>query len=104
MGKLFQYGHDDTNDSRPDICADLILLRTRSASRADSACRDCRGHRGADILEGILSREPRRITDTELGDWLEYTPELDGLLDRLPFLRDRINRLPELPKRPRFRP
>jgi hypothetical protein len=58
----------------------------------------------ADILQGVLAREPRPITDAELGNWLEYTPELDSLLDRLPFLRDRINRLPELPKRPRFRP
>ncbi|RJP54530.1 MAG: hypothetical protein C4583_02675 [Anaerolineaceae bacterium] len=56
----------------------------------------------ADILDGILAREPRVITDGELLDWFEFTPELDGLLDRLPNLRDRLDNLPKLPRpRPR---
>ncbi len=57
----------------------------------------------ADIRDGILSREPRSITDVELLDWFEFTPELDGLLDRLPNLRDRIDNLPRLPRIPRPR-
>lgn len=56
----------------------------------------------ADIRDGVLSREPRDITDGELLDWFEFTPELDELGDRLPNLRDRINNLPRLPRpRPR---
>jgi hypothetical protein len=55
----------------------------------------------ADILDGILSREPRTITDTELNDWIEFTPEVANLLDNLPNLRDRIKSLPERPDRPR---
>jgi hypothetical protein len=51
----------------------------------------------ADIRAGIISREPRPITDAELLNWFEFTPELDGLLDRLPNLRDRINILPRRP-------
>ena len=51
----------------------------------------------ADIRAGILSREPRPITDAELQNWLDFTPELDGLLDHLPNLRDRINNLPKPP-------
>lgn len=52
----------------------------------------------ADILQGILSTKPRLITDAELLDWLEFTPELDGLLDFLPTLRDRIDILPDRPR------
>ena len=52
----------------------------------------------ADILLGILSTKPRLISDTELLDWLEFAPELDGLLDFLPSLRDRIDILPDRPR------
>jgi hypothetical protein len=59
----------------------------------------------ADIRDGILSREPRDITDGELLDWFEFTPELDGMRDRLPTLRDRLENLPRLPRpRPRRLP
>jgi hypothetical protein len=59
----------------------------------------------ADIRDGILSREPRDITDGELLDWFEFTPELDELRDRLPTLRDRLDNLPKLPRpRPRRLP
>ncbi len=56
----------------------------------------------ADIRDGALSDEPRDLTDGELLDWFEFTPELGELGDRLPNLRDRINNLPRLPRpRPR---
>ena len=56
----------------------------------------------ADIRDGILSREPRIISDGELLDWFDFTPELEDLRDRLPNLRDRLDNLPRLPRpRPR---
>jgi hypothetical protein len=47
----------------------------------------------ADLRDGILAREPRTITDSELLNWLDNAPEVEGLLDRLPFLLDRLNKL-----------
>lgn len=59
----------------------------------------------ADIRDGILVRVPRLITDGELLDWFEFTPELEDLRDRLTTLRDRLDDLPRLPRpRPRRLP
>ena len=59
----------------------------------------------ADIRDGVLSREPRPLTDFELQDWLDFTPELKNRPDMLHDLRDRIENLPPLPRpRPRPRP
>lgn len=51
----------------------------------------------ADILDGVLSKQPRLITDAELGGWLAFAPELLDRLDKLPNLRNRIDNLPPLP-------
>ncbi len=52
----------------------------------------------ADIRNGVLSKEPRSISDRELRDWLDNAPELQGMLDRLPSLRERLEKLPKLPR------
>ncbi len=54
----------------------------------------------ADIRNGILSHQPRPLTDAELLGWLEYAPELKDRPDLLPSLRQRINNLPGLPNPP----
>jgi hypothetical protein len=56
----------------------------------------------ADIRDGILSHEPRQITDLELLNWLDNVPEVETLLERLSSLRDRINNLLEEGKRRRL--
>lgn len=52
----------------------------------------------ADILNGILSRGPRDLTDAEIFEWLDYAPELKDFPDLLGRLRDRIDKLPKLPR------
>ena len=52
-----------------------------------------------DYVDGVLSPGPRDITDQELFDWLEYAPELNDFPDVLGLLRDRIDKLPKLPRR-----
>ena len=52
----------------------------------------------AEILNGILSRGPRDLTDAEIFEWLEYAPELKDFPELLGRLRDRIDKLPKLPR------
>lgn len=69
--------------------------------RNESDSLDLTAGQAADIRAGILSREPRQITDKELGDWFEFTPELEGLRDRLPdILNTRRDRIPTRQPRP----
>lgn len=74
-------------------------LEGHCSLRNESGTLDLVAGQAADILDGVLSREPRSITDAELFNWLEFTPELDGVLDQLPLLRDRLKILPEIPRR-----
>ena len=53
----------------------------------------------ADIIKGILSRGPRDLTDAEIFGWLENAPELNNFPDVLGRLKDRIDKLPKLPRR-----
>ncbi|MBV6397504.1 MAG: hypothetical protein HFACDABA_03118 [Anaerolineales bacterium] len=53
----------------------------------------------ADIIRGNLARGPRSLTDGELYGWLENAPELNDFPDLLGGLRERIDKLPKLPRR-----
>ncbi|MEW5940805.1 MAG: FecR family protein, partial [Chloroflexota bacterium] len=57
----------------------------------------------ADIRDGVLSNAPRALTDAELLDWLNFVPETDRVLDRLPRLRQLRDRIREIIP-PRRRP
>lgn len=48
----------------------------------------------ADIVNGVLGRGPRDLTDGELYGWLENAPELKEFPDLLGGLRERIDKLP----------
>lgn len=96
-GSMLGVSYDPQIGSMTATC-----LEGHCSLRNDEGIVELIAGQAADIRDGILSREPRPITDMELGDWFEFTPELDGLLDRLPNLRDRIDNLPRLPRsRPR---
>jgi hypothetical protein len=51
----------------------------------------------ADIRDGIISREPRSLTETELRNWGEFTPELKDRPDIFPTLPSLLDNLPDLP-------
>jgi len=68
--------------------------------RNDSGSIDLTAGQAADIRDGILSREPRAITDTEISDWFEFAPELNEMRDRLPDVFRVRDRLPTRAPRP----
>jgi hypothetical protein len=95
-GSMMGVSYDPADGTMTATC-----LEGHCNLRNDSGSIDLTAGQAADIRAGILSREPRQITDKELGDWFEFAPELEGLRDRLPdILNTRRDRIPTRQPRP----
>ena len=79
-------------------------LEGHCSLRNDSSILELVAGQAADILNGILSNEPRSLNETELRNWIEFTPELNNYPDILSSLPGIQNILNNLPNRPPFTP
>ena len=93
-GSMLGVSYDPETKTMTATC-----LEGHCSLRNDKGVVDLVAGQAADIRDGVLSHGPRDITDQELFDWLEFAPELNNFPDLLAGLRDRINRLPKLPRR-----
>lgn len=98
-GSMMGVSYDPADGTMTATC-----LEGHCNLRNESGSLDLTAGQAADIRGGIISREPRAITDAELGDWFEFTPELDGLRDRLPESLNLRDRIPTREPRPTRRP
>lgn len=77
----------------------VTCLEGHCSLRNDKGLIELIAGQAADIINGILSRGPRDLTDGEIYGWLENAPELKDFPDVLGRLKDRIDKLPKLPRR-----
>lgn len=82
----------------------VTCLEGHCSLRNDKGIIELIAGQAADIRDGILSREPRLLSDQELLDWLDYVPELNDFPDVLKNFRDRFENLSQRTPRPRRTP
>jgi hypothetical protein len=93
-GSMMSVSYDPNTKAMTITC-----LEGHCSLRNDKGIIELVAGQAADILNGILSRGPRDLTDAEIFGWLENAPELNNFPDVLGRLRDRIDKLPKLPRR-----
>jgi ferric-dicitrate binding protein FerR (iron transport regulator) len=93
-GSMMSVSFDPTSKAMTVTC-----LEGHCSLRKDNAILDLVGGQAADILNGILARNPRDLTDTELYDWIDNAPELKDLPGLVANLRDRLDKLRQRPPR-----
>ena len=93
-GSMMGVSYDPNTKSMTVTC-----LEGHCSLRNDKGIIELVAGQAADILNGILSRAPRDLTDGEIYGWLENAPELKDFPNVLGRLRDRIDKLPKLPRR-----
>ena len=94
-GSMLGVFYDPTTGAMTATC-----LEGHCSLRNDEGIVELIAGQAADIRDGILSHEPRPLTETELRDWIEFAPELNDRPDLLPSLSDLLDNLPDLPDNP----